>query len=211
MDQISFSSLEQGEEPVAAVSVEVVQLEQDLMVIDAGVTELESFDVRPVAVLVDAIENPEVPQEMPSPAAQAMADDWIRLNKEVAVLEERVEIDGHGPGSALRRLDVARAEATAAEAGLERTPLSSEDEAALQVAHDRVLEAEQKASGLRSRSGQRKLAAAMEEQQRILDRVGFPTWSAYVMGASLMGVEEGGASPPRGGRDRGGGGRGPLG
>ena len=35
-------------------------------------------------------------------------------------------------------------------------------------------------------------------QQEILDRVGLPTWSAYVMGASLMGVDQARQGPPGG-------------
>ena len=167
----------------------VADLERDLAALDAGIGELASLDIEPVQVLVSQIEDPAPRQDVPSPEAQALADEFVRLHAEVALLEDGMEAKGRGPGSALRRLDAARGAAVEAEAALVRPPVSSDDEEALRQAHEAVLDAEHKASGLRSRSGQRKLAAALTLQQEILDRVGFPTWSAYVMGASLMGVD----------------------
>ena len=92
----------------------------------------------------------------------------------------------------MRRLDEARAEVAAAERMRDRAEVTPDDEDELRRAHDRVLDAERKASGLRSRSGQRKLAEALARQQEILDRVGYPTWSAFIMGASLMGADPAG-------------------
>jgi hypothetical protein len=170
---------------------ELAALGADLAAVEAGIAELHALDLEPVRVLVEAIEDPEPTQDVPVAAAQALAGDIARLHADVAALEERLEVDGHGPVSALARLERARAEAQQAELAMVRPPVTGEDEAELRRAHEAVLEAERKASGFRSRSGQRKLAKALEHQQEILDRVGYPTWSAYVMGASLMGVDAG--------------------
>jgi hypothetical protein len=186
-DAISGAAVESTS---AVVGDSVEALERDLRALDAGIAELAALDIEPVRVLVEAIEEPGPVAEVPSPEAQALADEFVRLHHEVAALEERMEAEGRGPGSALRRLDAARLEARVAEEAMTRQPVSSEDEAALREAHEAVLDAERKASGIRSRSGQRKLAQALARQQEILDRVGFPTWSAYVMGASLMGVDQ---------------------
>ena len=172
--------------------VEVAELEAAIAHIEAGVAELEGLDIRPIAVLLDAIENPGPVEEVPSPRAQALADRFVALQAQVAVLEERLEAEGRGPVSAMRRLDEARAEVTAAERMRDRAEVTPDDEAELRRAHERVLEAERKASGLRSRSGQRKLADALARQQEILDRLGYPTWSAFIMGASLMGADPAG-------------------
>jgi hypothetical protein len=169
---------------------ELVALEKDLAAVDAGIAELSGLNIEPVRVLIDAIETPGPVDEVPSPMGLELANEILRLLGEVAELEQRMEVEGRGPGSALARLDAAREEAGVAEASLTRPPVSTVDEAALRAAHEEVLDAEQRASGLRSRSGQRKLVQALAVQQEILDRVGFPTWSAYVMGATIMGVDQ---------------------
>ena len=187
-EAISAASVESGA-ALAAPEDDVHALESDLAALDAGIAELGALDLEPVRVLLDAIEDPEPVEMVPHPEAQALAVDILRLHGEVAALEARMEAEGRGPVATLARLDAARAEARAAEESLARS-VSSEDEEQLRHAHEEVLDAERKASGLRSRSGQRKLAHALERQQEILDRVGYPTWSAYIMGASLMGVDE---------------------
>jgi hypothetical protein len=170
-------------------ALEVAALEAELDTIDAGIIELEGIDDRPIAVLLDAIQNPSPIENVPSPRAQELADRFVGVQQQIVALEDRMEAEGRGPVSALRRLDEARAEVLAAERALQRAEVLPEDEEALTAAHDLVLEAERKASGLRSRSGQRKLAEALAAQQEILDRIGYPTWSAYIMGASVMGTD----------------------
>jgi len=166
---------------------EVASLEADLERISEGIGELQGLDTRPLAVLLDAIENPGPAEMVPSPRAQELADRIGALQVQVALVEERMESEAHGPRSARARLDDAKVALEAAERALKRPETTPEDERVLREAHEVVLDAERKASGLRSRSGQRKLAEALARQQEILDRVGYPTWSAYIMGASLMG------------------------
>jgi len=170
-------------------AVEVAALQEELDAIDAGIIELEAIDHRPISVLLDAIENPDPVEEVPSPRAQELADRFAMLQLQVAALEEKMEAEGRGPATVMRRLDAARAAFIAAERTAERADMQPGDEAALAQAHERVIDAERKASGLRSRSGQRKLAEALAAQQEILDRIGYPTWSAYIMGASVMGTD----------------------
>lgn len=187
----ALSALQDGNEPVASggPAAELLSLERDLAATDAGIAELQGLNIEPVLVLVEAIENPEPADMVPSPRALALADEIVQVVADVAALEQRMEAEGRGPRSSLARLDAAREEARIAEESLARPPVSSTDEEELRAAHEVVLEAEQRASGFRSRSGQRKLAHALTVQQEILDRVGFPTWSAYVMGATIMGVD----------------------
>jgi hypothetical protein len=168
---------------------EVASLEAELDRIANGIAELQGLDTQPLAVLLDAIENPGPTEMVPSPRAQELADRIGALQLQVAGLEDRLEAEGRGPVSAMRRLDEARADVQAAERALERADLDPADEVALRKAHEVVLDSERKASGLRARAGQRKLAEALARQQEILDRVGYPTWSAYIMGASLMGAD----------------------
>jgi hypothetical protein len=166
---------------------EVTALEADLDRISEGIGELQGLDTRPLAALLDAIENPGPAEMVPSPRAQELADRIGALQVQIAAVEERMEGQGRGPRSARARLDAAKATVASAERALQRPEITADDERALRDAHEVVLDAERKASGLRARSGQRKLAEALSRQQDILDRVGYPTWSAYIMGASLMG------------------------
>jgi hypothetical protein len=166
---------------------EVTALEADLERISEGIGELQGLDTRPLAALLDAIENPGPAEMVPSPRAQELADRIGALQVQIAAVEERMEGEGRGPRSARARLDAAKATVASAERALQRPEITADDERALRDAHEVVLDAERKASGLRARSGQRKLAEALSRQQDILDRVGYPTWSAYIMGASLMG------------------------
>ena len=75
-----------------------------------------------------------------------------------------------------------------AERGIAKPDLSADDVAELEAAHQEVLDAERKASGRFNRS-KRSLDEAMAREQAILDRVGFPTWSAYVMGSGLLAID----------------------
>jgi len=86
-------------------------------------------------------------------------------------------------------VEAARAELAAAERAMQKPSLTPEDVAELESAHEEVLEAEAKVSGRLRRGGSKRLEEAMAAQQAILDRVGYPTWSAYVMGASLLGID----------------------
>src|SRR5206468_3970590 len=52
-----------------------------------------------------------------------------------------------------------------------------------------VLEAEAGMSGPRRRGGQKRFEDAQAAEQAVLDRVGFPTWSSYVMGAGLLSID----------------------
>ena len=72
---------------------------------------------------------------------------------------------------------------------MQKPNLSPDDVKELELAHEAVLEAESKSSGRLRRGGSKRLDEAAAAQQVILDRVGFPTWSAYVMGASLLGID----------------------
>ncbi|MGZ4760366.1 MAG: hypothetical protein ACXV95_14990, partial [Acidimicrobiales bacterium] len=53
-----------------------------------------------------------------------------------------------------------------------------------------VLEMQDKVGGrVGRRANQQRLEEAMAAEQAVLDRVGFPTWSAYVMGAGLLAID----------------------
>ncbi|MEJ5253788.1 MAG: hypothetical protein WHS89_00410 [Acidimicrobiales bacterium] len=172
----------------AELEEQIRRLQGELERIERGLEELSSIDTRPIQVLLDAIRDPGPVEYVPSERAAELADEFERLQAEVAVLEEALEARGLGPASGMQRLEEARAELDAAERAMAKPELSPEDVAELEAAHEEVLEAERKASRFGKR-GQKRLEEALARQQEILDRVGFPTWSAYVMGASLLAID----------------------
>ena len=157
--------------------------------VEQGLAELSALDTRPIEVLVDAIRSPAPSEMVPSERANQIADEFVALQQQVDAFEADLEAQGRGTASALQAVEAARAELAAAERAMQKPNLSQEDVAELEAAHEAVLEAESKASGRLRRGGSKRLDETMAAQQAILDRVGYPTWSAYVMGASLLGID----------------------
>jgi hypothetical protein len=172
----------------AELEPRIDELPADLARIDRGLDELSAIDTRPVQVLLEALRNPTPVEYVASDRARELADQFVELQSAVNELEQKLEEQGRGPATAMQRLEDARRELAAAEKAMAKPELSPEDVAELEAVHEEVLEAEQKASGF-GRRGQKKLDEVMAKQQAVLDRVGFPTWSAYVMGAGLLAID----------------------
>jgi hypothetical protein len=173
-------------EDPAALDVRRQGLQAVIARIDRGVTELTGMDFRPIQVLLDAIRNPEPTRREPSERAQELAAELASLQRDETGLEQSLEARGLGYRSAMARLDGARTVLAAAEQAMRPPEFTEQDRVDLEAAHDEVLAAEGKARG---RAGKRRLEEAIEREQAILDRMGFPTWSAYVMGSTLMGID----------------------
>lgn len=174
------------EEERAEAEAMIEGLTVELTRIERGLEELSGIDTRPIQVLLDAIHNPAPVEYVQSERGQELADEFVRLQGEVGVLEEALEAKGMDTASALARLDDATAELRAAEKAMRKPEFTDEERHELEAAHDEVLEAEKKARGGRAK---KRLEEAMAKEQAILDRIGFPTWSAYVMGAGLMSID----------------------
>lgn len=178
----------------AADRDELVATEADLVGqlerLDQGLEELSGLDTRPIQVLLDAIRNPAPVELVPSERASQLADEFVMLQKQVDDLEAHLETEGRGTAGALARLEAARVELSAAEKGMQKPNLSPTDVEELEAAHQAVLEMQDKAGGRVGRRGnQQRLEEAMAAEQAVLDRVGFPTWSSYVMGAGLLAID----------------------
>jgi hypothetical protein len=163
----------------------VEELAVDIARIDRGIDELAGVDPRPIQVLLDAIRNPQAVEMVPSERANELADEFVRLQAEVARLEDSLDARGLGSRSAMARLDAARQNLAAAEKAVRKPELTEQDRIELEAAHDAVLEF----GGKGRRGGKKRLEEAMAREQEILDRIGFPTWSAYVMGSGLMAID----------------------
>lgn len=168
------------------LTARIAEIDAELVRVEKGLEELTGLDTRPVQVLLDAIHNPAPVEYVPSERGAVLADQFERLQAEVGVIEADLEARGMDTASALARLDAAQAELAAAEKAMRPPEYTDAEQSELEAAHDEVLEAERKARG---RGGKRRLEEALAAEQAILDRIGFPTWTAYVMGAGLMGID----------------------
>ncbi|MCU0269765.1 MAG: hypothetical protein MUF83_14130 [Acidimicrobiales bacterium] len=167
----------------------IAEQQAELDRVERGLTELSAIDPRPVQVLLDAIRNPGAVEYVPSDRAQHLAEEFVRLRRHVAVLEEDLEREGRGTASALARLESARTELADAERAMRKPEMSDEDRAELEAAHEAVSAAELRVSGTFGKRYRRQLDQAIAREREILDRIGFPTWSAYVMGANLLAID----------------------
>ena len=166
-----------------------LDLMANLSRVDEGLAELSGLDTRPIEVLLEAIRNPAPSEFVPSERAAELADEFVSLRAQVDELERQLEAEGRGTATAMDRLEAARAELADAERAMRKPSLSPDDVEELEAAHREVLDAESGVSGLRRRAGQQRFEEARAAEQAVLDRVGFPTWSAYVMGAGLLGID----------------------
>lgn len=128
-----------------------------------------------------------IPIVAPHPEANALADEWAILRNQLAALDLR-----HAPLAGTRAEVVVKIANLMAErdqliAQIAPREISPEDRAELEDAHEKVLEAERKTTA-RFAGGreEKKFEAAVARQQEILDRLGYPTWSAWVMGERLL-------------------------
>jgi hypothetical protein len=111
----------------------------------------------------------------------------VRLRDRLADIEARYATADGSVSAISDRLDDARRQLAEAQAEVKPRTLTPEDVRDLETAHEAVLEAERKATGrLGGNRAKRQLEAALEHQQAVLDRVGFPTWSAFVMGDRML-------------------------
>lgn len=174
----------------ARLEAELDEVEAAIERASRGIAELRALDTRPIQVLIEAIRDPEPVELVSSDRGAELADEFEQLRDAVDALEASVQVNGVTFAGAMARLDSAREELRAAERSMSKPELSPEDVAELEAAHEEVLEAERKASGgLGKRAAAKRLEEARVAEQAILDRVGYPTWSSYVMGASLFTVD----------------------
>lgn len=166
------------------------ELQQTQRELEESIRELEDRDPRPIQVLVDALHQPQSDRLVPSQAAISLADEFAELQKQLDELERRLQADGLSMDQLSQRLEDTRFEVTQSERAVSKPEVTDTDISELEAVHEEVLEAERRASGRVGRKAAlKKLDEAKVREQVILDRIGFPTWAAYVMGSSLLNID----------------------
>lgn len=164
------------------------QLEQRIRRLEVERSRLIDHDTTAVVAALQALHAAFEEGPASASGAAALADELAGLEAELARIEESVAGDGPLTAELNERLESARARVADTEAAARPRQVQMADVAELEAAHDRVLEAERRLSGrFAPARARRALEDARAVEQEILDRLGLPTWSAYMMESTLYG------------------------
>ena len=179
-----------SDDGAAAVVEELGAREAGRVVSVVDTAEGPVIEVAAVTGRADALDEvraqPE-PQVVPDLAALRLADELAAAIAALDAYDAQVEATGHGPLAAYRRLDEAQRRFLAADAAVRPPVIDPADAAALEAAHDELLEAELKLTAARmpGKSLKKRLEDAAAVEQDVLERMGFATYTAYVMSTSV--------------------------
>ena len=169
----------------AAARVDRLRTRRDETV--AALDPLVDIDTTTVQEALAAMPEVGAPAEVPDPAAQAAADALEAALAALDAYDAQLEAGGYGPLAAYRRLDEAQRRFLAAEAAVRPPVIDPADAAALEAAHDELLEAELRLTAARipSKKHKERLDEADAVEQEILARMGFATSTSFVMSTTV--------------------------
>lgn len=173
-------------ESADAAAARLVRLEAVLFELDSALHALVPVDTGSVEDALDLVRLLRADGPVEVPEALRLAEEYRSLRAQIAALEERVAADEGGMTLVNDRLDHARTRVATAEARLQPVEANDDDIAELERAHDAVLEAEKRVSGFFGGRSRKVLDEALGAERAILERLGFPTWSAFIMGAGML-------------------------
>lgn len=178
-------------EPAAGTPLsddEMAALRAERLEAEAGVLALDTPDPFPVRLAVDQLQAGGGAEPVPDPRAQALADQLA----EVGAALDRISVadvpgddleGGDAHAAARARLAAAEAAVAAAEGALRRPEADPAAVAALEAAHDELLDARDAADRrFRRRDPAARIAAAEAAERAALDALGFDTWADFLMG-----------------------------
>jgi hypothetical protein len=158
----------------------IAELEQEL--------SLGAVDRYPVEEALAHIEDEgHGSEQVPSDEAHKIADQWVSVTARLSGDQPMTGVDPDALQAARRRLADARAAVFEAERAMRLRDVRPEDAEALERVHEEVVAAQRRLT--RRFSGSRALErrdAAREEEQAILDRVGFRTYTDFVLGSTTL-------------------------
>lgn len=169
----------------AAARVDRLRTRRDEML--AALEPLEDIDTAAVEAAVAEHRGMENPQRRPDPAGAALADELAAAVAALDAYDDALEAAGLGPVAAYRRLDEAQRWFLAADAAVRPPVIDPDDARALEAAHDEVQTAQLKftASRMGGKNAKQRLDDAVQVEQEVLARMGFATYTAFVMSTSV--------------------------
>jgi hypothetical protein len=183
-------SEEPAPEPVVTESLEDLEAERDRL--QAELAEMDGLDLSPVAEALHNAERATTSTEgLDAGAVQGLADTLRAAEAAVEELDEQRRESGRDPAELVRRIEGARIQIERLQTSAAPPRITAEDRDELEAAHDAVLAADAKVSSSRlgTKNARQELDKVVEAEQAILDRMGFPTYSAFALAQSAPGPD----------------------
>jgi hypothetical protein len=150
---------------------------------------LGARDVDHVRDALDALREALAPTQVPSAEAIELADELAALQDRLTLLQSKSASGRSQLMELTARRDAAYDELVAAEAALRAPELDETLVAELEATHDEIFELDGRVSKLSSSRLRRRMNELRDREDELLRRLGFDTWSSYVMGNSTEGAE----------------------
>lgn len=180
------TSLPQFEDPAA----EVERLKGRQVELEASLLALDTVDPYPVESALAQLQSTDDGGEL------VASDEAIRMADELARIDESVGtyMPADGGGSAItvarRRVETARTVLFEAERAVRLPEVDRDDVEALENAHEQVLLAQDRLDKrLAGGKAKQRLEEARVAEDEILGRLGFRTYTEFVMGTSIVNVD----------------------
>lgn len=179
------AAIEQGAPPEEALE----RLDSRLAAIDRMLVALAATDPTEITESLTLLRGGDSVERVPSTEALALADELDAIGTE---LDEDITepLAERSLASARERLDDARQALLEATQAVRNPALDRDEVERLEDAHDALLQAIDKADGrfAGNRARERVIALRAAEQE-VLDRLGFASYSDYMMGTSFLEVD----------------------
>ena len=171
-------------------AAEVERLQARQIELEASLLALDTVDPYPVQSALAQLESTDDDGELvASDEAVAMADELSRIEQSLGT-DLPSDDSGNAIIAARRRLDNARAALFDAERAVRLPEVDREDVEELENAHEQVLLAQDRVDKrLAGGKAKQRLDEARSKEDEILNRLGFVTYTEFVMGTSIVNVD----------------------
>jgi hypothetical protein len=149
----------------------------------AALAATPATDPSRVAESLAEVRRVEALPPRPVEEALALADAWADVQERKATLPPPLAAPASLVEAALEALEAARLDYAQAQEAARLAHLSAHDVAQIEQAHAAVVEAEEKVEGKRVASpmARRRLDAAEAAEQKVLERLGLPSYHAFLL------------------------------
>ncbi|HYF44718.1 MAG TPA: hypothetical protein VD926_00815, partial [Acidimicrobiales bacterium] len=181
---------EPAPEPTPTESLEDLEAERDRL--QAELADLAAIDPGPVAEALHQAERATSSDDgLDAMAVQVLADTLREAEEALAEYDAQRREEGRDPVALARRIEATRIQLERLHTSSAPAKISDADRIELEQAHDAVVDADFKVSASRigGKSARQELDKAVQAEQAILDRLGFPTYSAFALAQSAPGPD----------------------
>ena len=169
----------------AELEERIAELTARSEVLDREAERLAAIDPEPVrAAFADLDAALETSETIPSPEAQGLLAEWNELSARIDQHEAEIAGEHDQAGDLVARRDQCLDEVAVAERSIRNPPLDPELVESLETIHDEIFELDGKASKLGGSKIRRRQEELRRREDEVLTKLGFDTWSSYVMGLS---------------------------